>query len=106
MMKNKKLIFGILVVVVVIVGVGLSVLNKPAVPPKIIERSVPQGDLVPDMRSPIEACNPIIKEVQDSNPNLNCRLIDSKRVDSSDDWKECIDGVNIAGCFTCKFECK
>lgn len=106
-MKNKKLIYGILVVVVItIVGVGLLVLNKPEISPKIINRSIPQGDFVKDTRSPIEACNSIIKEVQGSNPNLNCRLIDSKRIDSPDDWKECVDGASIAGCFTCEFECK
>jgi cell shape-determining protein MreC len=108
MMKNKKLIYAVLIIIAIlaIIGVSLFVLNKLAVSPKIIIRSVPQGDFVVDTRSPIEACNSIIQEVQDHNPNLNCRLIDSKRIDSSDDWGECVDGVSKAGCFTCTFECK
>ncbi len=102
-MKKGFLIVIILAIILVLLIVIFSFKDNS---PKIIERSVSQGDYVRDDRSTIEACNSIIQEVQNSNPNLNCKLIDSKRVDSPDDYKKCVDGASIAGCFTCTFECK
>ena len=103
---NKKLIITLVIILAIIFVIVIIIFSPTSSSPKTIERSVVQGDYVKDSRSPIEACNSIIQEVQDSNPNLNCRLIDSKRIDFSDDWDECIDGASIAGCFTCTFECK
>jgi len=80
--------------------------------PKTIKMSEMQGDYVYDTRTPGEVCDSLLQEVQDSNPNLNCRVVVEKRIDFVDvDYQnvleeECVDGYSIAGCYSCTFECK
>jgi hypothetical protein len=113
-MKNNLWKFATVVVVLTMLMPGLMLLagcgpeeDAEETPPQIIKRSVSQGDEVYDSRSPVEACNSLIKDIQDSNPTLNCQLIDSKRIDSGEGVdSECVDGASIAGCFSCTFECK
>ena len=103
-MKEKRIVYLALIIIVVVAGVALFLLlRKSATNSVIIKRSVPQGDEIQDTRLQIEACNPLTKEVQAANPNLKCSLIESKLPDTLDD---CVDGASIAGCFACKFECK
>jgi hypothetical protein len=94
--------------ILAIISVAIMILLSSAnTSPKIIKRSVLQGDEIYDPRSPVEACNSLTEEIQDSNHDLNCQLIDSKRIDSYEDFdRECVDGASIAGCFSCTFECK
>jgi hypothetical protein len=92
-----------------IISIAIIILLSSAnASPQIIKRSVLQGDEIYDPRLPVEACNSLAKEIQDSKPNLNCQLSDSKRIDSyhQDFDRECVDGASIAGCFSCTFECK
>ena len=104
-MKNKNFIFRVLIIVILIViGAGLYNSSRHIKPPSVITRSIPQGDLIQDQRSAIEACSSIIQEIQNTNPD--CKLIESKRIDSRAKNSECVDGQSIAGCFNCKFECK
>ena len=104
---NKKLVI-LPVMILVIISVAIIIfLSSANTSPQIIKRSVLQGDEIYDPRLPVEACNSLAKEIQDSKPNLNCQLIDSKRIDSYQDFdRECVDGASIAGCFSCTFECK
>ena len=104
---NRKLIISLVMTLAIISIAIIIFFSSTNTSPQIIKRSVLQGDEIYDPRSPVEACNSLIKEIQDSKPNLNCQLIDSKRIDSYQDFdRECVDGASIAGCFSCTFECK
>ncbi|MDO8667596.1 MAG: hypothetical protein Q7K35_00670 [bacterium] len=70
--------------------------NQPKL--KIIWKSQAKGDYVADNRDPESVC----KIVQTDNNMNNCNLLLSK---SSADKTECADGMSVAGCFACKFEC-
>jgi len=74
--------------------------------PKVIKRSVGQGDFVRDERSPAEACNSLMEYIRKSNPGLQCSLTESKRIDANQNLLECVNGASIAGCFACTFECR
>lgn len=109
--NNKRTTIIIAIVVVLVVAAGLGFWLRPTTDSNktthaiTIKRSEIQGDYVRDERTPEEACNPLLSEVKSSNPNLNCRLTDSKRID---DYlpDECVDGISVAGCFACTFECE
>ena len=45
-----------------------------------------------------EACNSI-------EDYVDCKLLDSKKVDVMDNLNKCVDGASVAGCFSCTFEC-
>ncbi|MBL7055280.1 hypothetical protein ISS07_00030 [Candidatus Woesearchaeota archaeon] len=64
----------------------------------IIQTSVPQGDYVKDELALEEACNSI-------EDYVDCKLLDSKKVDVMDNLNKCVDGASVAGCFSCTFEC-
>jgi hypothetical protein len=67
---------------------------------KILWKSQPQGDFIPDTRQPSDAC----KAIQQKDSALRtCTLITAK---ASHDEKECIEGMSPAGCFACKFDCR
>ncbi|PIQ89513.1 MAG: hypothetical protein COV72_02500 [Candidatus Omnitrophica bacterium CG11_big_fil_rev_8_21_14_0_20_42_13] len=72
---------------------------------RFIKRSVGQGDYVQDERSPMEACDTIKKSVCEDNPGFDCKLIDSARIDSPEQFGKCVDGATAGGCFTCTFKC-
>lgn len=72
---------------------------------KIIKRSVGQGDYVRDERSSQEACKTILQSIYDDNSGLDCKLIDSERIDHPKDFNKCVDGATMGGCFACTFEC-
>ena len=65
---------------------------------KIIWKSVPQGDFKRDDRNPREVC----LSLQEFYKMEKCSLIEFK---ASRDKNECADGMSVAGCFSCKFEC-
>jgi hypothetical protein len=102
---KKLLIVELLIIAIFFVIITIT-FNIREIQPVTVKRSVPQGDFVRDTRSPIEACNSTLPDVQASSPKLKCRLIDSKRIDSHLDWVECVDGASVAGCFACTIECK
>jgi len=62
-------------------------------------KSVPQGDFVADTRDSAEVC----EGIQAAEKLDKCTIILSK---SSMDKLECADGMSVAGCFACKFECE
>ncbi len=64
----------------------------------MIWKSEVQGDYVHDDRDPNSVC----KKIQTEQRLNNCTIIISKR---SNDESECVDGMSVAGCFACKFEC-
>jgi len=100
----KKFIIPALAIIAIVTT--LIILTPSTRIPQIVERSVPQGDYIADTTQPIEACNSIAKEVQNSNSQLYCVLIHSEKVDTTDDLEKCVDGPSVAGCFNCIFECK
>ena len=73
----------------------------------IIKISEGQGDEVYDDRSPADVCNSMLNQIQDSNPDMECQVINSGRVDNPQNpEKECPTESSIAGCFSCTFDCK
>ena len=110
-LRNKK-IFGALFVVAIATVIVIYFITPSLTGgyQKIIKRSSIQGDEIRDERTPTEACSgSIMRQVQESNGNLNCVLIDARRVDRSPDGQyitECVDGASPAGCFSCTFGCK
>lgn len=78
-----------------------TVKNKqtPAKTISSLWKSSPQGDFVEDTRDPGDVC----KEIQSQEGLENCDIIISKE---SNDESECADGMSVAGCFACKFECQ
>lgn len=64
----------------------------------IVWHSEPQGDFVTDTRDPFEVC----RSLQSKNNLKSCRLLTAK---GSQDKKECADGMSVAGCFACEFDC-
>lgn len=110
--SRRKLVFAIIAVGLIGLGtltIWLIQTNPPEhwmkQKPITIKRSEMQGDYIRDERTAEEACNPLLSEAKNSNPNLNCRLTDSKRID---DYlpDECVDGISVGGCFACTFECR
>lgn len=108
-----KLIIGLILTMLLFSGCTAlnyqkdDLLNNSTVPSKIIKKSVLPGDLAEDTRSPDEACNSKIQEVQISNRTLDCKLIDSKRIYAQNAREDCVDDWSTgAGCFACTFECK
>lgn len=65
---------------------------------KIIWKSSIQGDEVKDSRNPNNVC----RSLQKSKELENCSLVLAKE---SRNPNECMDGMSMAGCFACKFEC-
>ena len=70
----------------------------PITPGNILWKSEALGDFVRDDRDPNSVCK-IIQSEQGLN---NCSIIISRK---SQDKSECADGMSVAGCFACKFEC-
>ncbi len=70
----------------------------PAASHMMIWKSEAQGDYVHDDRDP----NGVCKKIQSDQELNDCRIVISKR---SNDKSECVDGMSVAGCFACKFEC-
>lgn len=64
----------------------------------IFWKSDSQGDEVLDERDPANVC----KELQTEQNLNNCNIIISKK---SENREECVDGMSVAGCFACKFDC-
>ncbi len=64
----------------------------------ILWKSEAQGDFVYDDRDPNSVC----KKIQSEQGLNNCSIIISKK---SENKTECADGMSVAGCFACKFEC-
>ena len=92
LLSMKKSFFAVYIGLVFLVGCTSS--------PRIVWVSEPAGDEAPDTREPSAVC----MQLQTEKSELKtCALLESK---SSDDEKECVDGMSNAGCFACKFECR
>jgi hypothetical protein len=49
----------------------------------------------------------MLNQINDLNPNLKCSIINSTRIDNSQNPdEECPTELSIAGCFSCTFDCK
>jgi len=77
----------------------LVLLAGCTVGPRIVRMSSPQGDLVIDTRDPREVC---LSLQQEKKTVQHCTLQEAK---ASSEERECVDGMSIAGCFVCTFEC-
>lgn len=88
----KKSFFAVYIGLVFLVGCTSS--------PRIVWVSESAGDEAPDTREPSAVC----MHIQTEKTELQtCTLLESKY---SNEQKECVDGMSIAGCFACKFECR
>lgn len=64
----------------------------------IFWKSEIQGDEIPDERKPEIVC----RNLQDNQGLNSCTIINAKKSENSE---ECSDGIGVAGCFACQFDC-
>ncbi|MDD5041390.1 MAG: APC family permease [Candidatus Peribacteraceae bacterium] len=64
-----------------------------------VRMSVPQGDLVLDMRDPREVC----LDLQQERAGMHRCTLEAAKASQMEE--ECTDGMSIAGCFACEFTC-
>ncbi|MFH0851902.1 MAG: hypothetical protein V1876_04105, partial [Candidatus Peregrinibacteria bacterium] len=78
---------------------SLVLLTGCTIGPRIVRMSSLQGDFVVDTRDPREVCLALRQEKKKAQ---HCTLREAK---ASSKERECVDGMSVAGCFTCTFEC-
>jgi hypothetical protein len=101
----------IAVAILLVVTVGIVFFARtPGVveTPLVYKTSIPLGDLIPDQRTPEEACSSYLPSVQEKYAELMCNLESSEQVapTEEDAMERCVDGMSVAGCFVCIFECE
>ncbi|MFA6527923.1 MAG: hypothetical protein WCT46_00055 [Candidatus Gracilibacteria bacterium] len=110
---SRKLII-LAITAVIILGTSYYVLSTHTHDDELLPvmRSIPQGDIVYDSRTAEEACTEYLYDLQktDYYQDYFCSLYSSERIDSGTatetDLAKCTDGLSIAGCFSCLFECR
>jgi len=105
-MLHKIITISVSILLIIILGIGCFLYSTSEPNFFTVMRSIPQGDLLNDERTPEEACLELLANLQPTEyKNYSCSLSSSERIDNEDDYTKCTDGVSAAGCFSCILEC-
>lgn len=107
MKSSRPLVLASVVVVVLVLGLLFRSFYAIDRENLVIQTSIPKGDLIPDQRTPEEACLPYLPNVQAEHEGRVCSLEDAVNVDPTqvNAMELCVDGMSVAGCFACTFVC-